>query len=90
MILSKLCNKSHVCFQMPVELADRIDAVDDIDVFMHDFVEDKDALTNVTNVKNTRIRKFKINFAIFYYAFFLRSTVDFSSRYILWKYFTLS
>lgn len=43
--------------EMPVELADRIDAVDDIDVFMHDFVEDKDALTNVTNVKNTRIRR---------------------------------
>lgn len=67
---------------MPVELADRIDVVDDIDVFMHDFVEDNDALTNVTNVKNMRIRKFKINFAIIYYAF-LRSTVDFSARCIL-------
>lgn len=51
-----------MCFQMPVELADQIDVVEDIDVFMHDFVEDKDSLTNVTNVKNSRIRKFNMFF----------------------------
>lgn len=53
---------------MPVELADRIDAIDDLDVFMHDFVKDDEvSLANVTNVKNTRIRKFNINLFIIHF-----------------------
>lgn len=46
---------------MPMELADKINEINDIDVFVHDFVDDTNSLSNISSITQhpaNRRRKF--------------------------------
>jgi hypothetical protein len=38
-------------FQMPMELADKINEISDVDVFVHDFVDTTNSLSNVSSLE---------------------------------------
>lgn len=46
---------------MPMELADKINEINDIDIFVHDFVDDTNSLSNMSSIvqhPGNRRRKF--------------------------------
>lgn len=47
--------------QMPMELAEKINEINDVDVFIHDFVDDTNSLSNMSSIAqhpSNRKRKF--------------------------------
>jgi hypothetical protein len=42
---------------MPMELADKINEINDLDVFIHDFVDETNSLSNVSSITHPAARR---------------------------------
>lgn len=53
---------------MPMQLADEINEIDDPDVFVHNFVDDTNSLSNITSIEHPASRRRKIQIKSFYFS----------------------
>lgn len=53
---------------MPMELAEKINAIDDVDVFIHDFVDFSNSLSNISSIQQDRTSRKRKFYLRFYYS----------------------